>query len=117
MRSSFLLDLKLLKNNEMAERLKNCVTSLDALNNDMKKLDAVFESVESRLNAFVQSENIETVDADRSTLEELLEDLNKYILIRNIIRYIIFHSEAVQFILLNSEVHCYYRRLKMLCND
>lgn len=62
----------------MAERMQNCVMSLDVLNNDMKKLDAVFESVESRLNAFVRSENIETVDADRTTLEELLDDLNKY---------------------------------------
>lgn len=58
--------------------MQNCVMSLDVLNNDMKKLDAVFESVESRLNAFVRSENIETVDADRTTLEELLDDLNKY---------------------------------------
>lgn len=66
-----------LKNTEMAERMQNCVTSLDALNTDMKKLDAVFESVESRLSAFVRSENVETVDADRSTLEELLEDLKK----------------------------------------
>ncbi|EJD75751.1 hypothetical protein LOAG_17162 [Loa loa] len=65
------------RNIEMTERMQNCVMSLDALNNDMKKLDAVFESVESRLNAFVRSENIETVDADRATLEELLEDLNK----------------------------------------
>ncbi|CAG9538020.1 unnamed protein product [Cercopithifilaria johnstoni] len=64
------------RNSDMAERMQNCIASLDALNNDMKKLDAVFESVESRLSAFVQSENIETVDADRSTLEELLEDLN-----------------------------------------
>ncbi|KAL3998482.1 EF hand family protein [Acanthocheilonema viteae] len=64
------------RNTEMVERMQNCVTSLDALNHDMKKLDAVFESVESRLNAFVRSENIETADADRSTLEELLEDLN-----------------------------------------
>ncbi|VDO20139.1 unnamed protein product [Brugia timori] len=65
------------RNTEMAERMENCVISLDVLNNDMKKLDAVFESVESRLNAFVRSENIETVDADRATLEELVEDLNK----------------------------------------
>uniref|UniRef100_A0A1I8EJT8 Calponin-homology (CH) domain-containing protein n=1 Tax=Wuchereria bancrofti TaxID=6293 RepID=A0A1I8EJT8_WUCBA len=65
------------RNTEMAERMENCVISLDTLNNDMKKLDAVFESVESRLNAFVRSENIETVDADRATLEELVEDLNK----------------------------------------
>ncbi|KAM3720398.1 Dystrophin-1 [Dirofilaria immitis] len=65
------------RNTEMAERMQNCIISLDALNSDMQKLDAVFESVESRLNAFVQSENIETIDADRITLEELLEDLNQ----------------------------------------
>uniref|UniRef100_A0A915Q5I9 RNA helicase n=1 Tax=Setaria digitata TaxID=48799 RepID=A0A915Q5I9_9BILA len=65
------------RNAEMAERMQNCITTLDALNNDMRKLDAVFESVESRLNAFAKSENVETADADRATLEELLEDLNR----------------------------------------
>ncbi|VDM97496.1 unnamed protein product [Thelazia callipaeda] len=65
------------RNIEMAERLKNCISVLDALNGDMRKLDAVFESVESRLNAFVRSESIETADADRATLEALLDDLNR----------------------------------------
>lgn len=61
----------------MAERMRNCVISLDTVTLDMKKLDALFESVETRLNAFVRSENIETVDADRETLKELLVDLDR----------------------------------------
>lgn len=58
--------------------MKNCIAVLDDVGSDMQKLDAVFESVESRLNAFVQSENVETADADRATLEALLDDLNKW---------------------------------------
>ncbi|VDN26443.1 unnamed protein product [Gongylonema pulchrum] len=65
------------RNSEMIERMKNCITVLDDVGFDMQKLDAVFESVESRLNAFVRSENVETADADRITLEALLEDLNQ----------------------------------------
>lgn len=67
-----------MKNAEMSERMKNCMVLLEEINNDLRKVDAVTKSIESRLKAFsAHSTNAETAEADRVTLQSLLDELNK----------------------------------------